>query len=448
MIMIACIKLPNLKTRPSRIHHHSPCKMSFQKTIRLYPDVAPIPGTQLVGNKVNSTLFSPLQVRGLTLQNRIAVSPMGMFSANDGHLNDFHLVHYGSFATRGAALVIVEATAVAPNARVSTGDSGLWKDSQIAPLKRVVDYIHVQGQKSGIQLCHSGPKGSMLPPWLAKGDPMVYFPLANEESRGWPNDVWGPSAICHGPGYPVPKEMGQKQIDLAIDQFASAARRAAEAGVGDFIELHGAHGYLINAFLSPLTNHRTDEYGGSFQNRTHFLFRVLKAVRGAIPDTVVLSLRISAVEWMEWSDQDCWTLEDSIKLAKLLPQAGVDILDISSGGNHNDQKIDIHPYYQIDLAYQIRQAIKADGIELLIAAVGFVDKPDMAESVVRGNGDFGALQKTNGINGNAERRKYEEPQADLVMVGRQFLRDSGFVLTAAKSLGVKVQWPLQYSKVK
>ncbi|KAG5786858.1 hypothetical protein H9Q69_014068 [Fusarium xylarioides] len=421
--------------------------MSFQKTIKLYPDVAPVPGTPLVENETNSTLFSPLQVRGLTLQNRIAVSPMGMFSANDGHLTDFHLAHYGSFATKGAALVIVEATAVAHNARVSTGDSGLWKDSQIAPLKRVVDYVHVQGQKAGIQLCHSGTKGSMLPPWLAKGDPMVHFPLANEEAGGWPNDVWAPSAICHGPGYPMPKEMGHKQIDLAVEQFASAARRAVEAGV-DFIELHGAHGYLINAFLSPLTNHRTDEYGGSFENRTRFLFRVLKAVRDAIPDTVVLSLRISAVEWMEWSGQDCWTLEESINLAKLLPEVGVDILDVSSGGNHHDQKIDIHPYYQIDLAYQIRQAIKADGIGLPVAAVGFIDNPALAESVVHGNGDVRAVEKTNGTNGKVEKGKYGEPQADLVMVGRQFLRDAGFVLTAAKELGVKVQWPLQYAKVK
>jgi 2,4-dienoyl-CoA reductase-like NADH-dependent reductase (Old Yellow Enzyme family) len=218
--------------------------------------------------------------------------------------------------------------------------------------------------------------------------------------------------------------------------------------VEDFIELHGAHGYLINAFLSPLTNHRTDEYGGTFENRTKFLFRVLEAVRDAIPETVVLSLRISAVEWMEWSGQDCWTLEDSIRLAKLLPQAGVDILDVSSGGNHNDQKIDIHPYYQIDLAYQLRQAIKADGIELLIAAVGFIDNPAMAESVVHGNDAFKAVQETSGTNGKVGKGKYEDSQADLVMVGRQFLRNAGFVLTAAKELGVKVQWPLQYTKVR
>ncbi|KAI1035506.1 hypothetical protein LB504_006064 [Fusarium proliferatum] len=422
--------------------------MSFQKTIPLYPEMAPVPGTKVGENEVNSTLFSPLKVRGLTLQNRIAVSPMGMFSANDGHLTDFHLVHHGAFAMRGAALVIVEATAVAPNGRVSTRDSGLWKDSQIAPLKRVVDYVHAQGQKVGIQLCHSGRKGSMLTPWLAKGNPMVHFPLANEQAGGWPNDVWAPSAICHGPGYPMPKEMGHEQIDLAVDQFASAARRAAEAGVEDFIELHGAHGYLIGAFLSPLTNRRTDEYGGSFENRTRFLFRVLKAVRDNIPDTVVLSLRISAVEWMEWSGQNCWTLEESIKLAKLLPQAGVDILDVSSGGNHNDQKIDIHPYYQVDLAYQIRQAIKADGIDMLIAAVGFIDNPAMAESVVRGNSTSSTVRETNGRNGVDDRGRYQEPQADLVMVGRQFLRDAGFVLTAAKELGVEAQWPLQYSRVK
>ncbi|CZR37873.1 uncharacterized protein FPRO_06936 [Fusarium proliferatum ET1] len=421
--------------------------MSLQKAIPLYPKAAPTPGTPLIENEVSSTLFSPLRVRGLTLQNRIAVSPMGMFSANDGHLTDFHLVHYGSFATKGAALVIVEATAVAPNGRVSTGDAGLWNDSQTAPLKRVVDYIQLQGQKAGVQLYHSGPKGSMATPWLAQGELMVHSPPANEESGEWQDDFWAPSEICHGPGYSIPKEMRLKEIDFMVDQFRSAARRAAEAGV-DFIEIHGAHGYLISSFLSPLTNHRTDEYGGSFENRTRFLFRVIKAVRDVIPDTVVLSLRISAVEWMEWSGHDCWTLEESIKLAKLLPQAGVDILDVSSGGNHIDQKINIHPYYQVDLAYQIRQALKADGIELLIAAVGLIDNPDMAEGIVRGNDSFRSAQKTSGENGGLEIGKYEEPQADLVMVGRQFLRDTEFVLTAAKSLGVKVQWPLQYSKGK
>jgi 2,4-dienoyl-CoA reductase-like NADH-dependent reductase (Old Yellow Enzyme family) len=158
---------------------------------------------------------------------------MGTFSAIDGHLTDFHLVHYGSFAMKGAAIVIVEATAVAPNGRVSTGDSGLWKDSQIPPLKRVVDFVHSQGQKIGIQLCHSGRKGSMVPPWLAKGNPMEWFPLATEAEGGWPDDVWAPSAIPAGPGYPMPKEMGQAQIDLAVDQFASAAKRAVEAGVGE-----------------------------------------------------------------------------------------------------------------------------------------------------------------------------------------------------------------------
>ncbi|KAF4444159.1 hypothetical protein F53441_11217 [Fusarium austroafricanum] len=419
--------------------------MTLQKLVPLYPYLKPSPGTLTSDNDVKPTLFTPLQIRGLSMQNRIAVSPMGMFSANDGHLNDFHLVHYGSFATKGAALVIIEATAVASNARVSTQDSGLWKDTQIAPLKRVVSYIHSQGQKAGIQLCHSGRKASMLPPWLAQGDPMKHFPLATEENGGWPDDVWATSAIPHASGYPVPKEMSKEQIDIAVQQFASAARRAVEAGV-DFIEFHGAHGYLINQFLSPLTNHRTDEYGGTFENRTRFLFRVLAAVRDAIPDTVVLSLRLSVTEYMEWSGKECWTMEDSIRLAKLLPQAGVDILDVSSGGNHNDQKIDIHPYYQVDLAHQIRQAIQAEGIGLLIAAVGFIDNAAMAESVVHGN-DPKASNESNGVNGSSSHGKYTEPQADLVMVGRQFLRDSGFVLTAAKSLGVEVQSPLQYSKV-
>ncbi|KAJ4253930.1 NADH-dependent flavin oxidoreductase [Fusarium torreyae] len=418
--------------------------MVVHETTPLYPLLRPSPGTPVTESPDTPTLFTPLQVRGLKLQNRIAVTPMGTFSANNGHLNDFHLVHYGSFALKGASLVIVEATGVAPNGRVSTRDSGLWKDSQIPPLKRVVDFIHSQGQKAGIQLCHSGRKGSMLPPWLAKGDPMVHFPLATEADGGWPDDVWAPSAIPCASDYPMPKAMGIEQIDLAVDAFANAARRAIQAGV-DFIELHGAHGYLIHQFLSPLTNHRTDEYGGTFENRARFLIRVLEAVRNVIPGTVALSLRISAIEWMEWSGQYCWTLEDSIKLAKLLPQVGVDVLDVSSGGNHHDQKIDIHPYYQVDLAGKIRQALHAEGIELLVAAVGFIDNAKMAESIVHGSGSR-IDQKTEYVNGNNADKEKQAPQADLVLVGREFLRDTEFVLKAASDLDVQVQWPLQYLK--
>ncbi|KAM0483982.1 hypothetical protein ACHAP7_003479 [Fusarium lateritium] len=418
--------------------------MLSKKPSPLYPYIKPSPGTPMLEDQPKLTLFTPLQIRGLQLQHRIAVSPMGTFSAVDGHLTDFHLVHYGSFAMKGAALVIVEATAVAPNGRVSTGDSGLWKDSQIAPLKRVVDFVHSQGQKAGIQLCHSGRKGSMVPPWFAKGNPMEWFPLATEADGGWPDDTWAPSPIPAGPGYPMPQEMGKAQIDLAVEQFASAAKRAVESGV-DLIELHGAHGYLIHAFLSPLTNHRNDEYGGSFENRTRFLFRVIDAVRKAIPDTMPLSLRISAVEWMEWDEQDCWTIEESIRLAKLLPEAGVDVLDVSSDGNHHDQKIDIHPYYQVDLARQIREAIRADGLTLLIAAVGFIDNSIMAESIVGGdltkNDHEGHIDNRNGAQQN-----HHGQQADLVLVGRGFLRDTEFVLNAARSLDVKVQWPVQYLK--
>ncbi|KAM0545813.1 hypothetical protein ACHAPJ_011140 [Fusarium lateritium] len=243
----------------------------------------------------------------------------------------------------------------------------------------------------------------------------------------------------------MPKAMSKKQIDLAVEAFANAASRAIQAGV-DFIELHGAHGYLIHQFLSPLTNHRTDEYGGTFENRTRFLFRVLEAVRNAIPATIALSLRISAIEWMDWSDQECWTLGDSIKLAKLLPQAGVDILDVSSGGNHHDQRIDIHPYYQVDLAGMIRHELHAEDVGLLVAAVGFIDNATMAESIVHGSRseiDY----KSGQVNGNnIDKQEKREPQADLVLVGREFLRDTGFVLKAASDLNVKVQWPLQYLK--
>ncbi|KAF4998734.1 hypothetical protein FGRMN_3060 [Fusarium graminum] len=423
------------------LHHY---EMTMKNPASIYPHFKPCPGTAVPGHENKSAFFAPLQVRGLHLQNRIAVSPMGTFSAINGHLTDFHLVHLGSYALKGAALIIVEATAVAPNGRVSTGDSGLWADSQILPLKKVADFIHSQGQNVGIQLCHSGRKASMVPPWFAEGDPMANFPLASEAEGGWPEDVWAPSPIPAGPGYPMPKEMSLEQIDLAVEQFRSAAERAVAAGV-DFIELHGAHGYLIHQFLSPLTNYRTDEYGGCFDNRTRFLFRVLNAVRQAIPDTIALSLRISAIEWMEWSGQECWTLEDSIKLAKLLPKAGVDVLDVSSGGNHHDQKIDIYPYYQVDLAHQIRTAIRTDGVELLVAAVGFIDNAEMAETILGGS-----IRKPDdehcAVGGNDVPETSHGPQADLVLIGKEFLRDTEFVLNAAKVLDVKVQWPVQYLK--
>ncbi|GAP90298.1 putative NADPH dehydrogenase [Rosellinia necatrix] len=371
------------------------------------------------------TLFKPLKIRDMTLQNRFAVSPMCQYSADDGHLTDWHFSHLSQYVLRGIALTIVEATSVTPNGRITPQDSGLWQDSQIAPLKRIVDFAHSQGQKVGIQLAHAGRKASTLAPWIVpRGRHSV---VASKEHGGWEDNVWGPSPIRFAEeGYVVPKEMTAEDIAAAKQAFRDAARRAVEAGV-DTVEIHGAHGYLISEFLSPLSNQRTDAYGGSFEGRTRLLFETIAAVREVIPATMPLLLRISATEWMEHAGAPSWTLEDSIRLAKLLPAAGVDLLDVSSGGNNDRQKITVHPYYQADLAGAIREALHKDGIPLLVGAVGMIDNAEMARALVEEGGDL-------------------VPKADLVLVGRQLLREPEFALRAAHQLGVEVKWPNQYHR--
>jgi len=236
------------------------------------PAQTPPAGTALDTGAEVPTLFTPLKLRDLTLQNRFAVSPMCMYSADDGHLTEWHLVHLGAFALRGAALTIVEATAVTANGRISPEDSGLWQDSQIAPLKRIADFVHSQGQKIGIQLAHAGRKASTLGPWhVTPGRHEV----ATAEVGGWPDNLWAPSAIPWDEGYPTPKELTVAEIEGLVQSFADAAKRAVQAGV-DTIEIHGAHGYLISEFLSPISNQRTDAYGGSFENRVRILLDVVR----------------------------------------------------------------------------------------------------------------------------------------------------------------------------
>ncbi|OLN85371.1 putative NADPH dehydrogenase C23G7.10c 4 [Colletotrichum chlorophyti] len=392
------------------------------------------------------TLFQPLRIRDATFNNRIWVSPMCQYSADDGHATEYHLVHLGQFALHGAALTIVEATAVEPRGRISPQDVGLWKDSQVAPLKRVVDFIHSQNQLAGIQLAHAGRKGSLLAPWISENGTRV---VATESEGGWPEDSVAPSPIPYAEGWVVPKELTVEEIRGLVKGFADAAKRAVDAGF-DVIEIHGAHGYLLTEFLSPLTNKRTDEYGGSFENRTRFLLETIKAVRDVIPSGTPLFLRISATEWMEHEGAPSWTLEESIRLAKLLPDAGVDLLDVSSGGNNAAQKIDIGPYYQVSLAGKIRAAVEAEGKSLLIGAVGMISSGEMAREIVQARGG-----KANGVNGvNGEERRTIEideehgqvTQADAVLVGRQFLREPNFVYKIADEIGVPIKWANQYHR--
>ena len=399
----------------------------------------PPAGTALATGAEVPTLFTPLKLRDLTLQNRFAVSPMCMYSADDGHLTDWHLVHLGAFALRGAGLTIVEATAVTPNGRISPEDSGLWQDSQIAPLKRIVDYVHSQGQKIGIQLAHAGRKGSTLSLWHIK--PGTHE-VATPDVGGWPDNLWAPSAIAWDEGYPTPHEMTTAQIESLVQSFADAARRAVQAGV-DTIEIHGAHGYLITEFLSPISNQRSDAYGGSFENRTRALLAIVDAVRAVIPAGMPLLVRISATEWMEWTGQPSWDLAQSKQLAVLLADRGVDLLDVSSGGNNPKQKIELHPYYQVDLAGEIRAELRRQGKEMAIGAVGMISTAEMARSIVQADGKLAGAQngavELDGEHGS-------KTKADLVLVARQFLREPEFVLRTAAELGVQVAPPVQYSR--
>ncbi|KAK3329688.1 hypothetical protein B0H66DRAFT_34780 [Apodospora peruviana] len=405
------------------------------------------------------TLFSPLHLRGLTLTNRFAVSPMCMDSADDGHLTDFHLVSLGGWAMRGVALTIVEATAVLANGRIVPEDSGLWKDSQIAPLKRVVDFIHSQGQKAGIQLGHAGRKASILSSQVER-HPGMQTEVATPEQGGWPENVWAPSAIPYSATYATPKEMTLEDIAEVIQAFADASARAVQAGF-DTIEIHAAHGYLLSESLSPITNRRIDTYGGSFENRTRLLREVIAAVRAVIPEQMPLLVRISATEWMEWTAKESWDVPQSLRLAKMLPDLGVDLLDVSTGGNNKDQKIVIHPYYQVDIAGQIREAVRAEsgGKKMLIGAVGLVTTAEMARSIVqqsdkegvygvRDDGTLAAAAADLEGTVEVETEHGQKTRADLVLVGRQFLRDPNFVLRTAHELGVDVQWPRQFRRGK
>lgn len=342
---------------------------------------------------------------------------MCMYSAEDGLANDFHLVHIGQFTLRKAGLAIMEATGVVPEGRITPNCLGLWKDEHIEPLKRIVDFAHSQGSKMGIQIGHAGRKGSTAQPWLqqGRGDKLV----VPKEQGGW--DVVGPSPIAWAEGFPVPREMTKKDIQNVIQAFVKAAQRADKAGF-DVVELHCAHGYLASSFLSPVTNRRTDEYGGSFENRTRFVRELVQAVRQVWPSNKPLFIRLSATEWLETQKEkypESWTLEDTIELCRSLAPY-IDVFDISTGGNHPDQKIPVKLGFQSDLAYKIKQTLP----EVRVTGLGLVYDPYFAESLV----------KEQGI--------------DLVLVGREFLRNASWVMKAAQDLGADFAWPDQYHRAK
>jgi 2,4-dienoyl-CoA reductase-like NADH-dependent reductase (Old Yellow Enzyme family) len=352
------------------------------------------------------TLFSPLTLRSITLKNRIVVSPMCEYSSTDGFANDWHLVHLGSRAVGGAALVFTEAAAVTAQGRISPDDLGIWKDEHIEPLARITRFIAEQGAVSGIQLAHAGRKASTSAPWKG-GKPI------GPAHGGW-NPIVAPSAIRFDDGYQTPVALDLAGIQDIISAFASAARRALAAGF-QVIELHGAHGYLINEFLSPFGNTRTDEYGGSFENRTRLLREIIDAVRVVWPERLPIFLRISATEWTEGG----WDIEQSIELARMVAPLGVDLIDCSSGGNVPKVSIPIGPGYQVPLAERVR---RDSGVPT--GAVGLITSAPQADEIIR--------------SGNA----------DVVLLAREELRDPYFPLHAAKELGVDVAWPVQYLRAK
>ncbi|KAJ5941746.1 hypothetical protein N7516_001914 [Penicillium verrucosum] len=402
------------------------------------------------------TLFRPLQIRNVTFKNRVVVAPMCTYSTESdptspavGALTDFHVAHLGHLATKGAGLILIEATSVQPNGRISPNDSGLWQvgtdSEQFKGLRRVVDFAHSQGARIGIQLAHAGRKASTVAPWLAAQAKQRGI-KADESVGGWPSNVVGPSGgeeqiWAPGDQFWPPRELETVEVEELVQAFARSAGLAAQAGV-DVIEIHGAHGYLIHQFLSPVTNRRTDKYGGSFENRTRFVSEVATAIRAAVPSGMPLFLRISATDWLEnqtvAAGTGSWDMPSSIQLAKLLPDLGIDFLDVSSGGNHKSQHIEPHTNYQIDLAGQIRQEIHAANHTTLVGAVGFITEAESARDIVQGAEE--EAQATEAMLSGPK------PQADAVLMARQFLREPEWVLTAAKKLDVKVSLPWQFTR--
>ena len=349
-----------------------------------------------------SGLFDELKLRSVTLRNRIAVSPMCQYSSHDGLANDWHFVHLASRAVGGAGLVFTEATAVTAEGRISPQDMGLWNDAQVEPLARVVRFIDAQGCVAGLQLAHAGRKSSTLRPWDGDG-------TAPESAGGW-KEVVAPSVVPFKNDYPTPRALGEAEIPGIVEAFAAAARRALAAGYR-VIEIHAAHGYLLHEFLSPLSNQRTDRYGGSFENRTRLVREVVAAVRGAWPEELPLFIRVSVTEWTDGG----WDVPQTVELVRTLKERGVDLVDCSSGGNVAGAKTPLGPGYQTPFAERIRREAG-----ITTGAVGLITNSVQADHVIRSG------------------------QADLVLLAREMLRDPYWPLRAARELEQPMPWPAQY----
>lgn len=349
-------------------------------------------------------LFSPLTLRDVTLRNRIAVSPMCQYSCVDGFATDWHLVHLGSRAVGGAGLVIMEATAVSPEGRITHGDHGIWKDEHIPMLVRITSFVKQQGAVPGVQIAHAGRKASCNLPW-ENGKA-----IAPDKKNGW--QTVAPSAVAFYEGDPVPEALDETEIKLLVRHFSDAARRALAAGF-EVVEIHAAHGYLLHEFLSPLSNRRTDEYGGTFENRIRFLCEAVDAVRVVWPERLPLLVRLSTTDWKDGG----WTEAESVQLAKLLRERGVDLVDCSSGGVVPHVSIPLVPGYQVPLAERVRREAG-----VLAGAVGLITDAKQADAIVRAG------------------------QADVILLARALLRDPYWPLHAAITLGAHIVPPVQYER--
>jgi 2,4-dienoyl-CoA reductase-like NADH-dependent reductase (Old Yellow Enzyme family) len=347
-------------------------------------------------------LFDPLTIRDVAFPNRVFVSPMCQYSSEDGYANDWHFVHLGSRAVGGAGLVLTEATAVLAEGRISPQDLGIWEDGHIEMLTKIVGFIREQGSIAGMQLAHAGRKASTSRPW--EGHDAV-----PESEGGW-TKVVAPSALKFSDTYPMPQALTTDGIQEVIEGFAAAARRACQAGFR-VVEIHAAHGYLIHEFLSPLSNQREDNYGGSFENRTRLCREIIAAVRSAWPKELPLFVRISATDWVE----DGWNIDESVKLAGELKGMGVDLIDCSSGGNVPHAKIPVGAGYQTAFAERIRREAG-----IMTGAVGMITDPVQAEHII------------------------QTGQADAVIMARELLRDPYWPLRAARELEHSIAWPVQY----
>ena len=355
---------------------------------------------------MSAGLFEPLSLRSLTLRNRIVVSPMCQYSSVDGFANDWHLVHLGSRAVGGAAAVIAEATAVSPEGRISPYDLGIWTDEHVTFLARITAFIRAQGAVAGVQLAHAGRKASMDVPW--RGGPVL-----SESEGGW-RPIYAPSAVAFSSRTQQPVEMTHADIDRVISDFRRGAERALAAGF-EVVELHGAHGYLLHEFLSPISNTRTDEYGGSFENRCRFVLQVVDAVRDVWPVHLPLFVRLSATDYTHGG----WDLDQTVELSRIIATHGVDLVDVSSGGNVAGATIPVGPGYQVQFAERIRR-----DVGVATGAVGLITDPHQAEEIIRTG------------------------KADVVILARQLLRDPYWPLHAASVLGADMPWPPQYERAK